>query len=310
MSFVDCHCDTITTIMEKNESLFKNKCQIDIERLSKFDNPVQFFSIWLHSKYHDIPIQKTLDYIKYYYQQLDINKNYISPVFSYKDILTNKQTNKISAILAIEGLNCVYGVNEFDRLYEYGVRLCTLTWNNKNNIGCGVNDIIDTGLTKLGIEAIEAMNYLGIIIDVSHLSPKGFSQVYKLSSKPFVATHSNAYSICKNKRNLTDEQIKMIAQAGGVIGVNFYPPFVANKSTSANINDIMRHISHIQDVGGSDVLAIGADFDGTDQNIQGIYDVSSLEYVFDEIGRKFGSAVREKIAEKNMLNFLKSNLTE
>ena len=104
----------------------------------------------------------------------------------------------------------------------------TLTWNYQNSIGCGaLEEGLEKGLTDFGIEVVKEMNTLGMIIDVSHLSESGFWDVKKISSKPFIASHSNARALCNHPRNLNDKQLKAIAEIGGVAGITTYPPFHA-----------------------------------------------------------------------------------
>ena len=112
--------------------------------------------------------------------------------------------------------------------YRLGVRMLTLTWNYKNGLGhpnkrkeFPLEPDTVNGLTPLGIEFLQEMERLGIIVDVSHLSDAGFYDVVKYAKKPFVASHSNARSVCGNVRNLTDDMLKKIADCGGVTGINF-----------------------------------------------------------------------------------------
>ena len=113
----------------------------------------------------------------------------------------------------------------------------------------------------LGIEAVQEMNRLGILVDVSHLSDAGFWDVQKYSKKPFVASHSNARSVTGHPRNLTDEMIRAVAESGGIIGLNFAPDFLGEGGAS-RVSDMARHVLHIREKGGSGVLALGSDFDG------------------------------------------------
>ena len=104
------------------------------------------------------------------------------------------------------------------------------------------------------------MNRLGMLIDVSHLSDKGFYDVARLSQKPFVASHSNARAVEGHSRNLTDEMLVVLAEKGGVTGLNLEPIFLGGGGT---LEAMTKHISHMRNVAGIDVIAIGTDFDGT-----------------------------------------------
>lgn len=143
--------------------------------------------------------------------------------------------------------------------FDLGVRLITLTWNYENAFGIPNGN--EGGLKPLGIEAVEEMNRLGILVDVSHLSDDGFWDVQKHSKRPFLASHSNARAVTGHQRNLTDDMIRAVAQAGGVIGLNFAPAFLGGEEES-RVSDMVRHVLHIREKGGAEVLALGSDFDG------------------------------------------------
>ena len=148
--------------------------------------------------------------------------------------------------------------------YRLGVRLLTLTWNYPNELGFpnALTECRDKGLTEFGREVVAEMNRLGMLVDVSHLSDQGFYDVAATSSHPFVASHSNARSITGHTRNLTDDMIRILAEKGGVTGLTFARSFLA-EPPNCRVEDMVRHVKHIYQVGGIDVIAIGSDFDGT-----------------------------------------------
>ncbi len=270
VKYIDLHCDTITKCMENNENLYKNNFHIDIERLKKYSFCVQFFAIWL---------KKSLYKNAYFETKKAIN-------FFFEDILKNQNENKFSAILSIEGGECLMGdISKLDELYLEGIRMFSLTWNYENELGYGVFENKKLPLKELGKLAIKKMNKLGIIIDVSHLNEGGFWDIYNISDKPFIASHSNSYSICKNKRNLKDRQIKAIKERGGMIGINLYKNFLTNKEM-ANLDDIFMHIDYIAKLIGFDNICLGGDLDGIDETIKGINDILGYEYLFENLVRK------------------------
>ena len=114
------------------------------------------------------------------------------------------------------------------------------------------------------------MEELGMIPDVSHLSDAGFFDVLKVTKKPFVASHSNARSICPSVRNMTDEMIKSLGERGGVMGLNFYADFLEEKPDGVynpgTLEAVVRHAKHIVKVGGIEILGLGSDFDGIETN--------------------------------------------
>ncbi len=164
------------------------------------------------------------------------------------------------------------------------------------------------GLTSLGIEFLAEMERLGIIPDVSHLSDEGIRDVCRLATKPFCASHSNARSLCGRGRNLPDDLIRTISQKGGIIGVNYYGPFLSDKPNEddiffSRIKDIAQHICHISDIGGIYCIGLGSDFDGIDGNLE-LENCSQMELLAHEL-QKCGLHTNEieQIFYRNALNF-------
>jgi len=166
----------------------------------------------------------------------------------------------VGIILSIENGSAIQGnLDNIKYFYEQGVRLMGITWNQDNDLGCGVATKNDTGLTSLGIEYIKELNKLHIMIDISHASPKTISDVLDISTQPVIASHSCVMSICGHRRNLTDEQIINIAQKGGVIGITLYKPFL-NKDGKVDSSDVFKHIDYIVNLVGKSHVGIGSDF--------------------------------------------------
>jgi membrane dipeptidase len=190
-----------------------------------------------------------------------------------------------------------------------GVRLITLTWNFPNEIGfpnCQ-NEYMNKGLTEFGKEVVYEMNKLGMVIDVSHLSDGGFYDVANLSSKPFVASHSNSRSIRSHTRNLTDDMIRTLAEKGGVTGINFCAAFLGS-SRDGRIDDMVEHIKHLRNIGGIDVIALGSDFDGIGNDVE-IKDSSEMNKLAYELSKQgFNDDEIEKIFFKNALRVIKEVL--
>ena len=149
------------------------------------------------------------------------------------------------------------------------------------------------------------MNQLGMIIDVSHLSDKGFYDVIEHSSVPLVASHSNARSICSVSRNLTDDMILKIKERHGLIGINFCPDFVSLENQDKEIENIVKHIKHIKSIAGTGIIALGTDFDGI-PTPNGLEDASKM-YLLEEAlyNEGFSKEDIEKIFYKNFLRLLK-----
>lgn len=308
-SYADGHCDTIVKIYNEKEQLKKNNKHLDLERIGNFEHTLQFFAVWLHPQYYPIALRQTLAYIQFYFDQLAANADHISHVFSYADILKNQKKGKISAILAIEGGEALEGeITTLQILYRLGVRAMTLTWNHRNALADGVGeDITGGGLTHFGRKAVAEMNRLGMVVDVSHLNEAGFWDVDKIAEAPYIASHSNAKAICNVPRNLSDQQLKAIADKGGVSGLNFYPSFLTENG-KASIRNVMEHIDYIMHLTGEDFISLGGDFDGIDSTPEGLSDSSYIVELFHRIERTYGRRVADKISHENLLRVLKNVL--
>lgn len=276
LNTIDLHCDTITRDVIKEKGLYSNDLHIDLKKMSKGEYLMQCFAIFLPLIRIEKPFETTKKYIEIFKEQMKINDNIISQVYYYQDLMNNKSVNKMSALLTLEEGGLIEDkLENLEYYHEQGVRMITLTWNFPNLIGSPnftfkrgeePNMLVPNtkdGLTPFGIEVVKKMNELGIIIDVSHLSDAGFWDCIKYSKKPIVASHSNARSVCPIVRNLTDDMIRALAKNKGVMGINYCPEFISD-SKENQIPDIIKHINHIKEVGGIDVICLGSDFDGID----------------------------------------------
>lgn len=196
------------------------------------------------------------------------------------------------------------------KLYDAGVRAIALTWNFANCFGYPnfpKEEYRNQGLTEFGKLAVEEMNRLGMMIDVSHLSDGGFYDVAKISRKPFIASHSDCRAVTDHPRNLTDDMIRLLAEKGGVAGINFAPDFAGtgSKSDECQIEDLVRHVLHFIRTGGEDCVGIGTDFDGVFGNLE-IDEPAKMDHLFDAL-KKVGITERQldKIASENVLRVIK-----
>lgn len=141
---------------------------------------------------------------------------------------------------------------------QLGVTMFSMTHNRRNLFADGCGEPNDGGLSNLGRELVQTLERLGIVIDISHISPKSFWEILDLINAPVVATHSNCRAVHDHPRNLTDEQIRAIADRGGYIGLNFHPDIVGGVQPS--IGNILEHFDHLMELVGSNHIALGPDF--------------------------------------------------
>ncbi|MDE7264452.1 MAG: dipeptidase [Anaeroplasmataceae bacterium] len=323
MNYIDLHCDTLSELM-KNPTFHLEDAplQVNLEQLTEGNCLLQCFAMFVYLKNTKNPFKYCIEMIDRYYEELKLYPNQIAPVFTYEDILKNHQQGKISSLLTIEEGGVTESNLAFVRtLYRLGVRMICLNWNFINGVG-HPNFILNDhpnfkipnekdGLTEYGIQMVKQMNSLGIIVDVSHLSDKGFYDCIKYSTKPIVASHSNARTICSHVRNLTDDMILCLAKNGGVMGMNFCASFLDNDEEKGRdtISCLVRHITYIKNLAGIDVLAIGSDFDGIDPNIS-LRRASLMPKLFEALrAHSFTEEEIEKLAYKNFLRVAKENFS-
>lgn len=178
--------------------------------------------------------------------------------------------------------------------------MLTLTWNGMNELGFGSAE--NKGLTDFGKSAVRELENCGITLDVSHLSDEGFSDLCEISSSPFVASHSNCYTVHPHGRNLKDWQITEIVNRKGLIGVNIYSEFLSDKSP--RVSDIAEHLRHLESMGAQDCISFGADFDGMHSMPSGVSGLESIGYIFAELVKcGFGEKALEKYFYSNAFEF-------
>jgi len=249
-----------------------------------------------------------LQLIDCFYREIENNQDDISLVTNYDQLKEVNRAGKIAAILSIEGGEALEGdLGVLRVLYRLGVRLLTLTWNQRNQIADGIGESrTGSGLTEFGLKVIDEMNRLGMLIDVSHLSETCFWDVIKRSKAPIVASHSNCYNLCPHPRNLKDEQIKAIADKGGVIGITFVPNFLTQEKRKTTVKDVVKHINYLVEKVGVDCVGLGSDFDGTGGLPLGLEGVDKISNITEGLlGRGYEEREIEKILGGNFLRVFK-----
>ncbi|MBQ3587648.1 MAG: dipeptidase [Oscillospiraceae bacterium] len=322
MKFIDMHCDTLMPFaMNKDYSLYSNDKQVDFLKMKKGDALAQFFAVFFPKmdRFHENGIEMTDDlYFRLltdgFYSELEKHSDIIALARNAAEIEKNNKDGKMSAVLTIEDGRFINDdMDKIKMVYDKGVRAISLTWNFENCFGWPNSldkEIMGKGLKPFGIEAIQYMNDLGIIVDVSHLSDGGFYDVAKYSKKPFVATHSNARSVSPHQRNLTDDMIRILGETGSVTGLNFCPEFMDADITAKHtpISNIVKNAKHIVNVGGIDCLGLGTDFDGIG-GTQEIADSSMLPLLWDALKKEgFHESEIEKISHGNVLRVIRESM--
>lgn len=314
MPFIDLHCDTINEMLDRSQKLRENDLKVSVKKLKEGDVACQFFAMYLELDRYPTPeaaFERISDMHSLFCREMAENEENIVHVRSAAEMDKAIEAGKIAAFLTVEeGGVCGSSIERLHELYQMGVRLITLTWNFENSIGYPNSDnrqIMNSGLKPFGLEFVDEMQRLGMLIDVSHLSDGGFWDVAHRAKKPFVASHSNARALCPHRRNLIDEQLKAIAEKGGIVGINFYPAFLGEDKIG-RVEQIIEHIRHIKRVAGIETLALGSDFDGffAPCEIDSSADLPKLIPALEQAG--FTGGEIEKICFENALRVIREIL--
>ncbi|RKT35255.1 membrane dipeptidase [Roseovarius halotolerans] len=180
--------------------------------------------------------------------------------------------DEMAAVIHIEGAEAID--RDFERLHAWharGLRSLGPVWSRETVWGHGVpfrypsDPDIGPGLTEAGKALVRECNQLGILVDLSHLNAKGVEDVARISDAPLVATHSNAWAVCPHSRNLTDQQLGMIRDSDGMVGINFASAFLrpdGQMNAEFELDIMLRHFDHLVENLGEDRVGFGSDFDG------------------------------------------------
>lgn len=322
--YIDLHCDTLSRAMVVHKPTVSTlpEAQVDVDRLVKGGAAAQFFAAFLNQggKPEWYGLTEMPDHFTLFMQMREVLQNTLDTdprlklAKSYDDYKANLADGKVSAFLTIENGYLVDGRAEMlEKLKGLGVSLMTLTWNDPNCFGFPNSkdpDAMALGLTDFGKEAVPYMNDLGILVDVSHLSDGGFYDVAACAKKPFVASHSNVRECSPFRRNLTDDMLKLLAEKGGVTGLNFCTAFLRQDTADglSEVKDMVRHVLHMLRVGGEECLALGTDFDGIGRELE-IDGPDKMDLLWFALGQAgISDRVIEKMMHENVERVLKECL--
>jgi membrane dipeptidase len=272
MKVIDTHCDVLYKMLLDESLDFTNANQLDVtyNQMKKANILMQCFAIFLPSELSDNQKQTILKAVDLFYLNI-LKYPDIQLIRSKQDLKSIiNQPNKMGALLSLEGVDGLQGDFVLLRtLCRLGLRAVGITWNHANWAADGIGEARAGGFTERGKALVDHCEELELILDVSHLSETAFWELVERASRPFIASHSNAYSICNHPRNLKDDQIKAILSMNGHIGLTFVPQFVKDQD-EVSMKDLLHHIDHVCALGGQKHIGFGSDFDGIDRWIRGL----------------------------------------
>lgn len=267
--YIDGHADSVLDVLDGKRTLHQasDVGHWDFPRARQVHQGVQIQVAWTVEVNHmrnPAPARRCM-------VMLDALKNQIAAdpevwlVRSAAEIRAARTAGKLGVMLGIEGAEPLEDELACLRMYyELGVRIMGLTWNYRNAVADGALEwASEGGLTRFGRQVVQEMNHLGMLIDCAHLSPKSFEQVLAVTTHPVLFTHGNCRALFDHPRNLADDQIKALAQNGGVFGISFVGSFMGTDKTAVSVQTVVEHIDHVAQLVGHQHVAIGSDFDGT-----------------------------------------------
>lgn len=284
MDYFDLHCDTIMECYASKQSLRENRFHVSLSKAHMLQNYTQCYAIFIPDS---ISGQSAFEYFdkaaRFFLNEMERNAKIIQQYKNAGDLSAYRDSERYGAILTVENANCLAGrLDYLSILFDYGVKMITLTWNGDNALGTGAATQEKTGLTPFGRQVVRDMESKGMIVDISHASRQTFYDIAALAVKPFVASHSCASSLCSHKRNLTNEQFEIIRDQGGLVGINFYKSFLNENPDEATMMDILRHTEHFLSLGGEKTVCFGSDFDGAElpKDMLGVESLANLCELF------------------------------
>lgn len=314
MQWMDGHCDVLSKIWENPQahSFYDSRSQLDVTypHLREAQVALQIFAIFVPP---EVPVGErfhaALQQVDHFYEKVIQNEEKMFPVLSGEQ-LSECTPDRIGGLLALEGADALQGeISNLRTFYRLGVRQMGLTWNYANEVADGIEEERGGGLTTFGVQVVDEMKRLGIILDVSHLSIKGFWEVIDMPGLPVVASHSNCLSLCSHKRNLADDQISALIQKDGLIGITFVPAFVDERGTDVTIDHLLRHVEHVCELGGENQLCFGSDFDGITSKIKDLENTSQINHLKNALLKRYPERLVQKWGWENACQFYFTHLS-
>jgi membrane dipeptidase len=290
----DGHNDLLSCLMGERDSqgasfFAGREGDLDLQKMRAGGFAGGFFAVWVTNDSGSSPdpmaifrefrpvdpsraLTETLAQIAILHRMVAARPDAIRLCRSVAEIAAAQVAGVIAAVLHVEGCEGIDAdLDALQVFHAAGLRSLGPVWSRPNIFGHGVpfnfpaSPDTGPGLTEAGLRLVRACDQLGILIDLSHLNEAGFWDVARVSTKPLVATHSNAHAVTAATRNLTDRQLDAIADSGGLVGVNFGCQFLrldGVKNPATGPEDVLRHLDHLLTRLGEDGVALGSDFDG------------------------------------------------
>lgn len=310
----DAHGDILTDMFEQtrdgNKNSFKSR-HLDLYKKAGITHSI--FVNWTNPKTTNSNEFKEI--FENAFTELKENSDIFNVCLTYDDLINSSSTGKLGIIIGMEGVMQLEDINHLKELYQKGVRHAGLTWNEVNKYAAGLSSTTE-GLTLLGKELLKEMESLGMIIDLAHANPRTFKEIFETTSQPLIISHGNTKALCKHIRNYTDEQLMMIKERNGVIGICGIPMFISDEKETQTVAYMAKHIDYAVKLIGIDHVGVGFDVcyylypTATQANVEGFQNIGEASNLFVEL-EKMGYSTEDidKIKYKNFFRVFEEILT-
>lgn len=321
----DGHNDLPWQIWQIGESSFEKmdiakpqpKLHTDIPRLKTSGLKAQFWSVYVPVETADTgdSLLKTLGQIDLAHKMVKKYPDVFEMAQTADDVERIAKQGKIASMLGVEGGHSIENsLQNLKRFYDLGVRYMTLTHSRTLSWADSATDkATANGLSPFGEEVIREMNRLGMLVDLSHVSPDTMKAALKVTQAPVIFSHSSARAICDHPRNVPDDVLRELPKNGGVVMINFFSGFIVpmdqqkqDPKARGNVSLVVDHIEHIIKTAGIDHVGIGSDYDGINRTPIGLEDVSCYPAITQElVKRGYDEKAIHKILGGNVLRVLR-----
>ena len=296
----------------------------DIPRLRQGNVDAQFWSVYVPVEMgrQGLALQTTIEQIELVRELVSRYPETFAVALDAAEVDRIRAEGRIASLIAVEGGHCIEdSLANLRRLFDLGARSMTLTHADTLSwADAATDEPHHGGLTDFGVEVVREMNRLGMLVDLSHVSPDTMRAALRVSTAPVVFTHSSARAIADHPRNVPDDVLKLVAANGGVVMVNFYSGFIHPESAPrrarweaehpiarGSVHDVVDHIDHIVKVAGIDHVGLGSDFDGVGTMPRQLDDVSTYPVITQELlNRGYAAEAIYKIMSGNVLRVLRN----
>ncbi len=289
MQVFDAHCDVLMKLWMNPNLCFKrdHRLHVTLESLEKTHAKVQLFAIYVsESVPYEQRFDAALEMVQLFYTRI-LSIPQMKLVCTKRDIDQLKE-GEIGAMLTLEGCDAIgCNIARLQALLRLGVSSVGLTWNYSNAAADGILEERGAGLSSFGKQVVQVNNEAKVWTDVSHLSVKGFWDVMETADYP-IASHSNVYSLCPHPRNLKDEQIKALIDRNGIMGITFVPAFLTERH-EVTVDDILRHVEYVCELGGQHHLGFGSDFDGIVDTVKGLHNYRGYDLLINKLLKHYST---------------------